>query len=90
MCWDAQRNFKDLVKEAVREIPEGEMRTYGEIADIVGHPGAARAVGTIMKQNFDSTVPCHRVVHSDGTIGDYNRGGSVQKIALLRSEGVKI
>lgn len=79
--------FADLVRDAVRQIPKGETRTYGEVAAAVGRPGAARAVGTIMKNNYDPTVPCHRVVRSDGKIGDYNRGGSAQKERLLREEG---
>lgn len=79
--------FADLVRAAVRQIPKGETKSYGEIAAAVGRPGAARAVGTIMKNNYDPTVPCHRVVRSDGKIGEYNRGGSAQKERLLREEG---
>lgn len=79
--------FADLVRSAVRQIPKGETRTYGEVAAAVGRPGAARAVGTIMKNNFDPTVPCHRVVRSDGKVGEYNRGGPSQKEKLLREEG---
>lgn len=60
--------------------------TYGEVAALSGSPGAARAVGNIMKQNYDPTVPCHRVVRSDGTAGRYNRGEQ-NKIAILQSEG---
>lgn len=80
-------NFADRVREAVRQIPKGETRTYGQVAAAIGHPGAARAVGTIMKHNYDPTVPCHRVIRSDGTIGDYNRGGSEKKRVLLKAEG---
>jgi O6-methylguanine-DNA--protein-cysteine methyltransferase len=40
-----------------------------------------------MKNNYDKTVPCHRVILSDGGIGDYNRGGRAAKIRLLRREG---
>ncbi len=79
--------FAERVREAVRQIPRGETRTYGEVAAAVGHPGAARAVGSVMKGNFDPTVPCHRVVRSDGTLGDYNRGGSEKKRTLLEVEG---
>ena len=82
--------FADLVRQAVRQIPKGEVRTYGEVAAAVGRPGAARAVGTIMKNNYDPTVPCHRVVRSYGKIGDYNRGGSDEKRRLLVSEGARI
>ncbi|MDR3546969.1 MAG: MGMT family protein [Candidatus Pacebacteria bacterium] len=79
--------FAEHVREVVRQIPKGETRTYGEVAAAAGRPGAARAVGTIMKNNYDPTVPCHRVIRSDGKIGEYNRGGSEKKRALLKAEG---
>lgn len=78
--------FADIVRDVVRSIPKGETRTYKEVAAAAGRPGAARAVGTIMKNNYDETVPCHRVIRSDGKIGDYNRGGSVHKRQLLARE----
>lgn len=81
------QNFTEQVRDAVRQIPKGKTRTYGEVAAAVGRPGAARAVGTIMKNNYDPTVPCHRVIRSDGKIGEYNRGGPEKKRALLRAEG---
>ncbi|MBU6214435.1 MGMT family protein [Patescibacteria group bacterium] len=80
------RSFADRVRDVVRQIPRGETRTYGEVAAAAGHPGAARAVGTIMKNNYDPSVPCHRVVRRDGVLGDYNRGGSAEKARLLNSE----
>ena len=83
-------NFAERVRDAVRQIPKGETRTYGQVAAAIGHIGAARAVGTIMRDNYDPTVPCHRVVRSDGKIGEYNRGGPEKKLALLRAEGVSI
>ena len=61
--------------------------TYGQVAYAAGHHGAARAGGQVMKNNYDSTVPCHRVVRADGKVGDYNRGGKERKEALLREEG---
>jgi O-6-methylguanine DNA methyltransferase len=64
--------------------------SYGEVAKQAGNPGASRAVGTIMKNNYDPTVPCHRVIRSDGKIGEYNRGGTEKKRALLKAEGVRI
>ena len=80
-------SFKERVLEAVRQIPKGETRTYGAVATAVGHPSAARAVGTVMRGNYDPTVPCHRVVRSDGKIGAYNRGGERAKRRLLEAEG---
>ena len=82
--------FADHVREAVRQIPKGEIRTYKEVAAAAGRPGAARAVGTIMAHNFDPTVPCHRVVRSDGKIGEYNRGGPTRKLELLKKEGALV
>lgn len=82
--------FADHVREVVRQIPKGETRTYGEVAKAAGRPGAARAVGTIMRNNYDPTVPCHRVVRSDGKVGEYNRGGPSQKRALLVAEGALV
>jgi methylated-DNA-[protein]-cysteine S-methyltransferase len=79
--------FTEAVRAVVRQIPKGRTATYREVAMMAGRPGAARAVGTIMKHNYDPTVPCHRVIRSDGKIGDYNRGGREEKERLLRAEG---
>lgn len=83
-------SFARRVRDAVRQIPEGETRSYGEVAQVIGYPGAARAVGTVMKNNYDPTVPCHRVIRADGKIGNYNRGGESRKRALLKTEGALI
>lgn len=83
-------SFKDKVLQVVSEIPKGKVMSYKEVATRANASGASRAVGTIMKNNYDTTVPCHRVVCSDGKIGEYNRGGSEAKIKLLKSEGVEI
>lgn len=82
-----KRNFKYRVLDVVRKIPKGKTMTYKDVAAKAGSPSAARAVGTIMKDNYDPTVPCHRVLRSDGKIGDYNRGGSEVKRKLLEREG---
>ena len=79
--------FLDHVREVVRQIPKGQTRGYGQVASAAGRPGAARAVGTIMANNYDKTVPCHRVIRADGKIGEYNRGGPAKKRALLKAEG---
>lgn len=86
----AETSFADKVRKVVRTIPKGKTMTYGQVAAKAGHPRAARAVGGIMKLNFDPTVPCHRVIRSDGTIGEYNRGGPSAKRALLIKEGADI
>lgn len=82
--------FKERVLAVVRKIPKGRVMSYGAVAYAAGYPGAARAVGTLMAGNHDSTVPCHRVVRSDGRVGEYNGGGTTQKIARLLSEGVSV
>ena len=86
----SKSNFGERVKNIVREIPKGEVLTYKEVAALAGSAGAARAVGNIMKSNFDKSVPCHLVIRSDGKIGEYNRGGEAKKIKILKSEGYKI
>lgn len=79
--------FAQKVRAVVRTIAKGKIMTYGEVAYTAGYPGAARAVGALMKENYDPTVPCHRVIRSDGKVGQYNRGGTTAKLALLRAEG---
>ena len=79
-------SFADRVRAVVRKIPKGKTRSYKEVATAAGTPGAARAVGMIMKNNFDKTVPCHRVIRSDGKMGGYNRGGIAVKEKMLRDE----
>ena len=79
--------FKTRVEEVVRSIPEGETRTYGEVAHAAGYPRAARAVGMVMASNQDKSVPCHRVIRADGKIGGYNAINGPSKEALLRAEG---
>lgn len=79
--------FTKKVKKVVQAIPKGETMTYSQVALEAGSPGAARAVGNIMKHNYDPTIPCHRVIRANGKIGDYNRGGSKKKTELLTSEG---
>ena len=80
-------NFKDQVLKVVKEIPKGSVLTYREVAERAGSPRAYRAVATLMSKNVDPTVPCHRVIRSDGTIGEYNRGGMEVKRQILQAEG---
>lgn len=80
-------NFSDRVRDVVRAIPKGKTMTYSEVAKKAGSLGAARVVGSIMKANYNSEIPCHRVIRSDGKIGDYNRGGTEVKLTLLKKEG---
>ncbi len=82
-----EKTFTDKVRDIVRKIPRGKTMTYKEVAVKAGNPGAARVVGSVMKANYDPQIPCHRVIRSDGKIGDYNRGGSTAKLKLLKEEG---
>ncbi len=86
---ESHYNFKTRVLDIVRGIEKGKVITYSKVAKSAGSLGAARAVGTIMKNNYDVSVPCHRVVKSDGSVGDYNRGSTEEKINILKKEGVK-
>lgn len=79
--------FTEKVKEVVRTIPRGSVLTYKEVASRAGNPKAARAVANIMAGNYDPTVPCHRVIRTDGALGGYNRGGIPAKRRLLTEEG---
>lgn len=82
-----KKSFKENVLDVVRKIPKGKILTYKQVATRAGSPNAGRAVGTIMANNFRKDVPCHRVIRSDGTIGEYNRGGTIAKQKLLKAEG---
>jgi O-6-methylguanine DNA methyltransferase len=79
--------FTDRVRDIVRKIPHGKTMTYKEVAVKAGNPKAARVVGSIMKANYDPKIPCHRVIRSDGKIGNYNRGGAEVKRKILQEEG---
>lgn len=87
---DAGVSFSEKVWRVVCAIPKGQVFSYAAVAKKAGFPGAARAVGTLMKQNFDPARPCHRVVRSDGVLGQYNRGGALAKERILKKEGVTI
>jgi O-6-methylguanine DNA methyltransferase len=81
--------FEVAVWMKALEIPHGEVRPYGWIAAEIGKPKAVRAVGTALAHNpVPLVVPCHRVVRSDGTIGQYSMGGSEAKRRVLAAEGL--
>ncbi len=84
------KNFTVAVKMVVAQIPEGKTMTYKEVSAAAGRPAAHRAVANIMAANYDSNVPCHRVIRSDCSPGGYNRGGVEEKRRLLKQEGVMI
>ncbi len=70
--------------EVVRSIPRGRVASYGLVAVVAGRPRAARAVGNVMLECDDPTVPCHRVVHADGSLAP---SFALQR-ERLRREGV--
>ncbi len=80
-------DFRARVEAVVRAIPKGETKSYREVAVLSKCPLGARAVARVMANNYDLTVPCHRVIRSDGQLGGYNRGGTVAKRQLLLAEG---
>jgi O-6-methylguanine DNA methyltransferase len=81
--------FERAVLMKALEIPRGEVRPYGWIAREIGRPGASRAVGSALKRNpVPLLIPCHRVVRSDGLIGEYALGGSEAKKIALAAESV--
>jgi methylated-DNA-[protein]-cysteine S-methyltransferase len=84
--------FEQLAWAAARTIRPGCTLTYGELAQRLGQPGAARAVGRAMARNrFPLVVPCHRVLATGGGAGGFSApGGTVTKLRLLQIEGARI
>lgn len=80
----------EKVFEFVKMVPDGRVTTYMEIARALGNPRMARAVGIALNRNRDlKTVPCFKVVRSDGTVGGYVLGTD-EKIRRLERSGVRI
>ena len=84
-----KERFSERVFSVVRDIPRGRTLTYKQVAAAAGRPNAYRAVGNILNKNHNPVIPCHRVVRSDGKIGEYNRGAK-KKLQLLEKEGAII
>ena len=83
--------FEQSVLRKTKEIPYGQVRPYGWVAKEIGHPAAVRAVGTALANNpIPYLIPCHRVVRSDGVIGNYGGGGPEAKRSILTMEGVRL
>ena len=81
--------FTVSVLDELARVPYGETTTYGQLAQRVGHPGAARAVGTVMNRNrIPIVLPCHRVVGATGDLTGY-AGGLDVKRSLLELEGAR-
>jgi len=92
--------YQRSILRILAEVPKGKVTTYGDLAKELSRrepkwsPNASRAVGTTMKNNVcGPQIPCHRVIKSDGSIGNFRGGaeGAVdEKIGMLRSEGVTV
>ncbi|MCW4013590.1 MAG: MGMT family protein [Candidatus Bathyarchaeota archaeon] len=92
--------YQQAILRILAEVPKGKVTTYGDLAKELARrdkkysPKASRAVGTTMKNNVCAPqVPCHRVIKSDGKIGNFRGGaeGAVdEKIGMLREEGVEV
>jgi len=92
--------YQQAILRVLAEVPKGKVTTYGDLAkelskrDPGWSPGASRAVGTTMKNNLcGPQIPCHRVIKSDGGVGNFRGGeeGAVdEKIRMLRGEGVAV
>lgn len=81
--------FQADVLAAAQTIPAGEVRTYGQIAAAIGRPRAVRAVGSALGRNpVPLLIPCHRVVRSDGSPGDYVFGAAAKARLLAAERGV--
>jgi methylated-DNA-[protein]-cysteine S-methyltransferase len=87
--WSLTSGFRRRVLEATARIPTGQVTTYGALAQQVGQPTAARAVGNAVGSNpVAIVVPCHRVVPAAGGVGNYG-GGPERKAFLLHLEGAR-
>jgi len=81
--------FQQLVWDALRAIPAGQTRTYGQLAEAIGRPKAVRAVGSACGRNLVAPIVfCHRAIRSDGSMGGYYYGLEIKKSLLAHeSEG---
>ena len=87
--WSMTYPFQMRVLRMEHRIPHGMVSTYGRLAHKLGHPRAARAVGTALARNpFPIIIPCHRTIRSDRSLGGY-AGGLAMKRELLELEGLE-
>lgn len=83
--------FRYKILNAIRSIPYGSVRSYGQIAEACGFPRAARAIGGVMASNpVPVIIPCHRVIGSSGRLTGFSApGGEISKMMLLKMEGIE-
>lgn len=84
--------FREAVLRVVSCVPAGHVVSYGQVALLAGRPGAARAVGAVLRgiREEDGDVPWQRVVNARGGISTYKVGHGELQTALLRAEGVEL
>jgi|TARA_B100001059_G_scaffold48154_1_gene41111 methylated-DNA-[protein]-cysteine S-methyltransferase len=84
--------FQLKVWNYLKKIPRGKVKTYSEVAKLIGSPLAVRAVANAIGKNpLAPQIPCHRVIRSDGSLGGYSgKGGIKTKRLLLKKEGVTL
>ncbi|TFG04852.1 MAG: MGMT family protein [Promethearchaeota archaeon] len=83
-------SFQKNVLFLTQKIPKGKIATYGLLAKILGNIKLSRAVGNALNKNpFPITVPCHRVIRSDGFVGGFAKGTEM-KVKLLKEENIEI
>jgi methylated-DNA-[protein]-cysteine S-methyltransferase len=92
--------YQQAILRLLAEVPKGKVTTYGDLAKELSKrnpnwsPSASRAVGTTMRNNpCGPQIPCHRVIKSDGAVGNFRggaRGAVEEKIGMLRDEGITV
>lgn len=85
-------SFQNQVLNFLTTIPKGKVATYGQIAESLGYPGAARAVGNALHKNPDSEkYPCYKVVNSKGELsGRFAFGGIMAQQEKLEADGIEV
>lgn len=78
--------FTEKVLQVVSTIKKGETLSYKQVAERAGSPKAFRSVGSILKKNQNTNIPCHRVIKSNGDPGEYNNLLRKNKSEILREE----
>lgn len=80
------------IYEAVKQIPQGKVATYGRVAELAGNKKMARAVGNALHKNPDpDNIPCYRVVNSKGELaGEFAFGGAGAQAKLLEADGIEV
>jgi O-6-methylguanine DNA methyltransferase len=82
-------NFQEDVLTAARKIESGQTVSYKELAEMANHPNASRAVGTALSKNpIPLIIPCHRIIRSDGTTGEFSSGAEMKKKLLEHEKKV--